>query len=140
LQSVATFVRHHHERYDGKGYPDGLLGENIPLEARILALADAVEAMASDRPYRQGSSVDAILKEIQLMAGSQFDPRVVEAFVHLVKAQGEGIIINSARNLGLPELKSNSALREELSSWTVPHSASSVTTKGAVPSPMIPNT
>jgi putative nucleotidyltransferase with HDIG domain len=120
LQSVGTFVRHHHERYDGRGYPEGLAGEDIPLEARILALADAVEAMASDRPYRPGSSVEAILKEIRHEAGAQFDPRVVEAFISVVHKQGDATIVNSARNIELPELKSNAGLREEFASWTTP--------------------
>jgi putative nucleotidyltransferase with HDIG domain len=118
LQRVGSFVRHHHERYDGRGYPDGLAGEAIPLEARILALADAVEAMASDRPYRPGSSVAAILKEVKSEAGAQFDPVVVQAFVNLVERQGDATIINSARNVELPELKSNAALREEFAAWT----------------------
>jgi putative nucleotidyltransferase with HDIG domain len=128
LQSVATFVRHHHERYDGRGYPDALIGEDIPLEARILALADAVEAMASDRPYRPGSSVAAILKEIQNESGKQFDPRVVEAFVKVVQTQGDATIVNSARNVELPELKSNAALREEFASWTAPKPSPQSTT------------
>ena len=80
LENIASFVRYHHERYDGEGYPDGLAGENIPLEARILALADAVEAMASDRPYRMGLGVAEIIAEIDDNAGSQFDPAVVAAF------------------------------------------------------------
>ena len=120
LQSVGNFVRHHHERFDGRGYPDGLKGEEIPLEARILALADAVEAMASDRPYRPGSSVTAILEEIQHEAGAQFDPSVVAAFVAVVQRQGNTTIINSARNIELPELKSNAAMREDFASWTTP--------------------
>lgn len=120
LQSVAKFVRHHHERYDGRGYPDRLAGEDIPIEARILALADAVEAMASDRPYRKGSSVEAILTEIEKEAGGQFDPAIVEAFARILRTEGQETIVNSARNVELPELKSNAALREETATWTVP--------------------
>ena len=120
LQRVGRFVRHHHERFDGQGYPDRLQGENIPLEARILALADAVEAMASDRPYRSGSSVTTILKEVQREAGGQFDPIVVDAFVKVVTKQGAATIVNSARSVELPELKSNAALREDFASWAAP--------------------
>jgi putative nucleotidyltransferase with HDIG domain len=140
LQSVAIFVRHHHERYDGRGYPDGLAGEDIPLEARILALADAVEAMASDRPYRPGSTVAAILKEIEQEAGAQFDPLVVEAFVRVVTTQGDATIVNSARNIELPELKSNATLREEFASWTAPKQLSQNSNLGNLtPSQVIPN-
>ncbi|HXF64164.1 MAG TPA: diguanylate cyclase [Caldilineaceae bacterium] len=99
LRHIAAFVRHHHERYDGLGYPDGLSGDQIPIESRILALADAVEAMASDRPYRQGLSVDAILAEIARHAGAQFDPKVVEAFTRVVQRYGAAIVVNSARAL-----------------------------------------
>lgn len=120
LQRVGIFVRHHHERFDGRGYPDHLKGEDIPLEARILALADAVEAMASDRPYRPGSTVAAILKEIRTEAGSQFDPHVVEAFVNVVQTQGDATIVNSARNIELPELKSNASMREDFATWAAP--------------------
>ncbi len=97
LRNVATYVRHHHERYDGHGYPQQLAGDKIPLEARILALADAVEAMASDRPYRQGLSVQEILSEIERNAGTQFDPAVVNAFVQVIERHGAEIFVNSAR-------------------------------------------
>lgn len=99
LRAVSTFVRHHHERYDGHGYPQQLTGEQIPLEARILALADAVEAMASDRPYRQGLSVPQILSEIARHAGTQFDPTVVNAFTRVVQKYGPSTVVNSARRL-----------------------------------------
>ncbi|MDD2717452.1 MAG: HD domain-containing protein [Candidatus Wallbacteria bacterium] len=81
LKDVTLLVRHHHERFDGKGYPDGLVGEAIPLGARIIAVADTFDAMTSDRPYRKGLPVEIALKEIRNCSGSQFDPRVVEAFV-----------------------------------------------------------
>jgi diguanylate cyclase (GGDEF)-like protein/putative nucleotidyltransferase with HDIG domain len=117
LQHMATFVRYHHERYDGRGYPNGLAGEQIPIEARILALADAVEAMASDRPYRQGSSPGAILLEIQKQAGVQFDPLIVEAFVRLVQTKGAAIIVNSARTLEIEGVDHALALHYELAFW-----------------------
>lgn len=98
LRGLIPIVRHHHERYDGRGYPDGLKGTDIPIEARIVALADAVEAMASDRPYRKGLSRDEILKEIMKNAGTQFDPQVVEAFVEIVENRAESMIINLANN------------------------------------------
>ncbi len=112
LHNISAFVRYHHERYDGQGYPDGLSGKQIPLEARILALADAVEAMASDRPYRKGMDVAAILSEIVQHAGSQFDPAVVSAFPRVVQREGNRIIVNSAR----PEAERASGLRSKIPS------------------------
>jgi putative nucleotidyltransferase with HDIG domain len=77
---VAAIVRSHHERWDGRGYPDGLKGEAIPLEARILAVADTFDAMTSDRPYRSALRIEDAYDEIVRGKGSQFDPQVVEAF------------------------------------------------------------
>ncbi len=79
-------VRHHHERWDGKGYPDGIGGETIPQVARLLAVADTFDAMTSDRPYRKGMSWEIALGEIGRSAGTQFEPRLAEAFVSLMQA------------------------------------------------------
>ena len=70
-------VRHHHERWDGQGYPDGLSGEEIPLAARVFAVADALDALTTDRPYRPSSTFTAARREIRAGAGTQFDPVVV---------------------------------------------------------------
>jgi len=75
------YIRHHHERWDGKGYPDGLAGEAIPLGARIIAVADSYDAMTSDRPYRKALTHEIALAELRRSAGKQFDPVVVAAFV-----------------------------------------------------------
>jgi putative nucleotidyltransferase with HDIG domain len=80
LADIIPFIRHHHERFDGGGYPDGLRGEDIPPEARILSVADAYEAITSHRPYRRARTPREALEEIRKGAGSQFDPQVVEAF------------------------------------------------------------
>jgi HD-GYP domain-containing protein (c-di-GMP phosphodiesterase class II) len=79
-QGALAIVRHHHERWDGRGYPDGLAGEQIPFGARVLAVADAFDAMTSDRPYRRALSVERALTEIEAGRGAQFDPAVVDAF------------------------------------------------------------
>ncbi len=85
-EEILKVVKHHHERYDGRGYPDGLPGEDIPLGARIVAVADAYDAMTSDRPYRAPLPVERTLDEIRQAAGSQFDPRVVQAFLRVREA------------------------------------------------------
>jgi len=82
-------VSQHHERFDGKGYPHGLSGEDISLHARILALADVVDALISDRPYRPGWSREKVLVYTRENSGSQFDPSVVEAY-HRIEAGRSG--------------------------------------------------
>ena len=78
---AAAAVRHHHERFDGRGYPDGLAGDEIPLAARIVAVVDAFDAMTSDRPYRRALSVRQARAELARCAGSHFCPDVVAAFL-----------------------------------------------------------
>jgi len=85
LQRVSSFILHHHERVDGAGYPDGLAGEDIPIGARILAVADAFDAITSDRPYRKRAGVEEALSEIERNSGRQFDPQVVRVFAALVR-------------------------------------------------------
>lgn len=80
LREAAEIVYAHQEQYDGTGYPRGLRGEEIPLGARIFAIADTLDAMTSDRPYRKGTSVSAAIAEITRCAGTQFDPQIVEVF------------------------------------------------------------
>ena len=74
-------VLHHHERYDGKGYPGGLTGKNIPLMARIVCVADSFDAMTSDRAYRPRFTVEKAFKEMENCKGSQFEPEIVDAFL-----------------------------------------------------------
>ena len=89
LRSIALFederkiIRHHHERWDGKGYPDGLSGENIPFHSRILAVADSFDAMTTDRPYRKALKTDEAIGELQRNRNIQFDKNVVDAFISL---------------------------------------------------------
>ena len=85
LKEVAAVIKHHHERYDGTGYPDGLKGEVIPFFARILAIVDAYEALVSDRIYRKSIDMDDAVKILRHNAGSQFDPNLVELFIEELK-------------------------------------------------------
>jgi putative nucleotidyltransferase with HDIG domain len=91
VQEVGNIILHHHERYDGEGYPSGLKKDLIPLEARIFALADALDAITSHRPYRKPRDFKAALREIQKARGSQFDPVVVDAFCSLELGEWEKI-------------------------------------------------
>ncbi|MBI1886411.1 MAG: diguanylate cyclase [Chloroflexi bacterium] len=88
LAAAAPIVIHHHEHYDGSGYPGGLRGEQIPIGSRIILVADAIDAMTTYRAYRNVVSLQTALQELQRCAGRQFDPRVVQAFVEIVSRQG----------------------------------------------------
>jgi HD-GYP domain-containing protein (c-di-GMP phosphodiesterase class II) len=85
LALCAPGILDHHEHYDGKGYPQGLKGENIPLEARILCIADSFAAMTSERHYLIAMSYDKALEELRRNAGTQFDPTLVEVFISALK-------------------------------------------------------
>lgn len=86
LVNCLPAILHHHERYDGKGYPSGLKGNNIPLEGRILAVADAYDAMTSPRPYREQLSSQQAINELKRCAGTQFDPELVDVFSKLIES------------------------------------------------------
>ncbi len=88
----ATAVRHHHEAFDGSGYPDHLVGTAIPLAARVIALVDAFDVITSDRPYKAAASATAAIAEMRRCAGQQFDPHLVELFIEQIASQREFII------------------------------------------------
>ena len=87
LKGVVPIVHHHQERYDGSGYPLGLSGEDIPIGARIIGVVDTYGAMTEDRVYRKAPGHDNALAELKRLAGRQFDPVIVEAFVRLLEEQ-----------------------------------------------------
>ena len=84
MESLIDTIKYHHERYDGKGYPSGIKGNDIPLEARILCVADAYDAMLSNRPYRKGMEKRQALEELKAKSGTQFDPLVVNTFINIL--------------------------------------------------------
>jgi len=88
-QDIAPIVQHHHEWFDGSGYPDGIAGEEIPLEARVIALCDAYDAMTSDSSYKVSVPLAEAVAELRRGAGTQFDPELVETFVALVSESSD---------------------------------------------------
>ncbi|NCB40197.1 MAG: HD domain-containing protein [Erysipelotrichia bacterium] len=87
LEAIVPIIRHHHERYDGKGYPGALAGVNIPMLARIVSVADTYDAMTTDRPYRKALTNEEALKEIERCSGSQFDPDAAASFVNMMRRE-----------------------------------------------------
>jgi len=87
FKEVSAFIMHHHENYDGTGYPYKLKEEEIPIQSRIISVVDSFHAMVSDRPYRKGLSYDYAIKELKRCSGSQFDPKVVKAFLKIIQKE-----------------------------------------------------
>ncbi len=98
LGAVANYILFHHERWDGKGYPSGLKADNIPLPSRILAVADAYDAMTSDRVYRKRMGMEEAIIELSKNAGIQFDPQVVSLFIELIMSKDLCLINNHKQN------------------------------------------
>ncbi len=95
MTNLIPIVKHHHEFYDGQGYPSGLKGNEIPIEARIVSVADAIEAMGADRPYRKAQDVTTIIAELKRCSGTQFDPRIVQVAVKLLEGEGGKLLVRS---------------------------------------------
>ena len=93
LEEIIPIVRHHHERYDGKGYPDGLGGEQILLESRILAVTSAYVAMTQERPHRKALDKEQAELELRNGSNSQFDPEIVETFIGVLENEDNSMII-----------------------------------------------
>ena len=106
VASAVPAILHHHEHYDGSGYPDGLKGDDIPIASRIISVADAFDAMTTDRPYRKAMSIEASLEELKRHSGSQFDPEVVDAFLRVIASQGAH------------PLRAMGAVEEPAAAWT----------------------
>jgi putative nucleotidyltransferase with HDIG domain len=104
LERAAQVVLYHHEHFSGKGYPYSLSGEQIPLEARIFSLADTVDAITSDRPYRKGRSFKEARVEIERHSGTQFDPELVEVFLSIPQERWQKAKLDTLRTLRLPTI------------------------------------
>jgi polar amino acid transport system substrate-binding protein len=113
LKDVARIVRHHHERFDGSGYPDGLADDHIPLGARVVAVADAFGAMTQERPYRGMMTLEEALAELEKGASGQFDPRIVKIFVRLARRRATQWPMPRDGNLLLAEAVLDGALTYE---------------------------
>jgi HD-GYP domain-containing protein (c-di-GMP phosphodiesterase class II) len=96
LKETKPFIRHHHERFDGLGYPDGLSGEDIPLEARIIFIAEAFDSLRSDSSYHHSRDIKEALEEMERGSGTQFDPSILRTFI-------ENVGKESPNGLGSPE-------------------------------------
>jgi HD-GYP domain-containing protein (c-di-GMP phosphodiesterase class II) len=88
IQQTLPGIRHHHERLDGKGYPDGIAGDQIPLTSRVILIADTFDAMTTTRPYRKALPEEIAFKELTQFAGRQFDPKLVKIFIESYKYWG----------------------------------------------------
>jgi putative nucleotidyltransferase with HDIG domain len=104
LERAAQVVLYHHEHFTGMGYPYGLAGEQIPLEARIFSIADTVDAITSDRPYRNGKSFEEARREVERHSGSQFDPQLVEVFLSIPQERWQKAKLDTLRTLRLPTI------------------------------------
>ena len=103
LADAAPILRHHHERYDGRGYPDGLRGEAIPIEARIVSAAEAYSAMTTGHAYRRSREQRDVLAELVGEAGAQFDPAVIGALQAVLLAEHERLRDQLAIDAGFPD-------------------------------------
>ena len=116
FEDIRGWVLAHHERVDGKGYPNALAGDEIPFEARILAVADAYEAMTADRPYRKGIGPEAARRELRRNAGTQFDRVVVEVFLEWLERMPDPDSVGPSPEVG-PSF-SPAPTAEELRDWS----------------------
>jgi HD-GYP domain-containing protein (c-di-GMP phosphodiesterase class II) len=96
MYDIGQVTRHHHERYDGHGYPDGLRGEAIPLESRIIAVADTYDAITSNRSYRNARTHEEAVRELRRVAGTQLDPKLVDVFCKVMSNEMAEELINES--------------------------------------------
>ena len=117
MEHVEDGTKYHHERYDGKGYPEGLKGEDIPLFARIISVADTFDAMTSNRVYRNHMDTDYVMNEMQRGRGTQFDPDALDAFLRLIEngtINLEELYAQKRAEIEQAEEETDQAAKEEL--------------------------
>ena len=100
LRPLIPIVHHHHEFYNGEGYPDKIAGNQIAIEARIVSVADAIEAMSSDRPYRKSRNTEYIIEELKRCSGTQFDPLVTEAAIQILNEMEDAKVYRKSHQTG----------------------------------------
>lgn len=129
LKGIAEEIRHHHERWDGKGYPDGLSCESIPLLSRVIAVVDSFDAMINDRPYKQAMSISSAMNELKQCAGTQFDPYIVSEFLSLLKENPEYMEenkkddeVNLSKNIIYSDSSDNTEVMQNFTVHPVPYS------------------
>jgi HD-GYP domain-containing protein (c-di-GMP phosphodiesterase class II) len=101
LKNAGRVILFHHESYDGRGYPHGLAGEDIPIEARLFSVADTLDAITSDRPYRKGQSFQEAFREVEKGREIQFDPNIVDAFFSVPKERWQTVKFETKENFRL---------------------------------------
>ena len=114
MTDVGAIVRASHERWDGKGYRDGVAGEDVPPPARIVSVADTFHAITTTRPYRRAQSPEAAIKELQACAGTQFDPEVVDALVRVLARRGAATLTEFFARTSVPEPPSLRAVPDDI--------------------------
>lgn len=115
--NVVSSVRNHHERWDGNGYPDGLVGERIPLGARIITVADTVDAMRTDRPYRPAATYDDTIRELERCRGTQFDPAIIDIALSSMLVRSMFAAPQEVRGLPEPAIVQPEAKQRRTSGW-----------------------
>ena len=114
LQDLVPLMRYHQEKFVGSGYPEGLHGDQIPLGARILTLADSLDAMYSDRTYKASRNLEDVVAEVRRCSGTHFDPQVVKAFLELVEEHGQALFHNSGQTVDREVALSNIRTKQDI--------------------------
>jgi HD-GYP domain-containing protein (c-di-GMP phosphodiesterase class II) len=123
-------IRAHHEAWDGTGYPNGLAGERIPLWARVITFADTIDAMTTDRPYREALATDSVRAEIVRQAGKQFDPRIAELLTSDLKWREMAATIRKNRHTHIPVSGEGPALPRHSAAYETPYAGTQAIAPG----------
>jgi putative nucleotidyltransferase with HDIG domain len=130
---VVPIVQHHHEHWNGKGYPLGLAGEEIPLGARILAVVDCFDALTSDRPYRRALSAEEAIEWLKSQRGVMYDPQIVDTFVGVYRELAASVVIPAERSFVLGDIVRSSSLGDDPGNGSMSHDDRSHDVRTLVP-------